>query len=145
MQSLLNHPFFTFSCLILIALFLCGIHKRVVSPSMYPFIFISVCFPKTHWFSKDNQCDGEQTTLIKSILDCNIQIPVWEQLSTDHSHLWKVVATQVSRLMGKPTICLGENKDADQLRSNREADQRLCFRYSDSSIHLLLKSEISSF
>ena len=39
--------------------------------------------------------------------------------------------------MGKPTICIqciGENKDADQLRGNREADQRLCFRYSDSTI-----------
>ena len=47
--------------------------------------------------------------------------------------------------MGKPTICIGENKDADQLRGNREADQRLCFRYSDSTIPLLLKSKISSF
>ena len=26
--------------------------------------------------------------------------------------------------MGKPTICIGENKGADQLRSNCEADQR---------------------
>ena len=47
--------------------------------------------------------------------------------------------------MGKPTICIGENKGADQLRINREADQRHCFRYSDSTIPLLLKSEISSF
>ena len=47
--------------------------------------------------------------------------------------------------MGKPTICMGENKDADQLRGNRGADQRLCFRYSYSTIPLLLKSEISSF
>ena len=47
--------------------------------------------------------------------------------------------------MGKPTICLGENKGADQLHGNREADQRLCFRFSDSTIPLLLKSEISSF
>ena len=47
--------------------------------------------------------------------------------------------------MGKPTICLGENKGADQLRRNREADQCLCFRYADSTIPLLLKSEISSF
>ena len=46
--------------------------------------------------------------------------------------------------MGKPTIYIGENKDADQLRSNCEADQRLCFRYSDSTIPLLSKSEISS-
>ena len=47
--------------------------------------------------------------------------------------------------MGKPTICKGENKDADHFRGHREADQRLCFRYSDSTIPLLLKSEISSF
>ena len=26
------------------------------------------------------------------------------------------------RRMGKPTICIGENKGADQLRSNRETD-----------------------
>ena len=45
----------------------------------------------------------------------------------------------------KPTICIGENKDADQLRGNREADQRLCFHYTDSTLPLLLKSEISSF
>ena len=47
--------------------------------------------------------------------------------------------------MGKPTICIGENKGADQLRRNCEADQRLCFRCSDSAIPLLLKSKISSF
>ena len=38
-----------------------------------------------------------------------------------------------------------KQRQADQLRGNREADQRLCFRYSDSTIPLLLKSEISSF
>ena len=42
--------------------------------------------------------------------------------------------------MGKPTICIGENKGADQLRSNCEADQGLCFRHSDSTIPLLLES-----
>ena len=47
--------------------------------------------------------------------------------------------------MGKPTICIGENKDADQLRGNREADQRLCFHYTDSTIPPLLNSKISSF
>ena len=51
----------------------------------------------------------------------------------------------LNRLMGKSTICIGENKGADQLRGNREADQRLCFRYSDSTFPLLLKYEISSF
>ena len=46
--------------------------------------------------------------------------------------------------MRKPTFCICENKDADQQRGNREADQRLCFRYIDSPIPLLTKSEISS-
>ena len=46
--------------------------------------------------------------------------------------------------MRKPFFCICENKDADQLRGNREADQRLCFRYTDSTIPLLPKSEISS-
>ena len=46
--------------------------------------------------------------------------------------------------MRKQTFCICENKDADQLRGNREADQRLCFRYTDSTIPLLPKSEISN-
>ena len=50
----------------------------------------------------------------------------------------------MSRVMRKPAFCICENKDADQLRGNREADQRLCFRYTDSTIPLLSKSEISS-
>ena len=36
--------------------------------------------------------------------------------------------------MRKPDFCICENKDADQLRGNREADQRLCFRYTDTTI-----------
>ena len=52
--------------------------------------------------------------------------------------------------MGKPKICICENKGADpykgadQLRGYREADQRLCIRYTDSTIPLLSKSKISS-
>ena len=46
--------------------------------------------------------------------------------------------------MSKPTFCICENKGADQLRGNREADQHLCSRYIDSTIPLLSKSEISS-
>ena len=43
--------------------------------------------------------------------------------------------------MRKLAFCICENKDADQLRGNREADQRL-FRYIDCTIPLLPKSEI---
>ena len=46
--------------------------------------------------------------------------------------------------MRKPTFCICENKGADQICSNCEADQHLCFRYTDSTILLLSKSEISS-
>ena len=46
--------------------------------------------------------------------------------------------------MRKPAFCICENKDADQLRGNREADQRLCFRNTASTIPLLPKPEISS-
>ena len=36
-------------------------------------------------------------------------------------------AIKMSRVMRKPAFCLCENKDADQLRANREADQCVCF------------------
>ena len=48
----------------------------------------------------------------------------------------------LSRVMRKPDFCICENKDADQLRGYREADPRLCFRYTDSTIPLLPKSKI---
>ena len=43
--------------------------------------------------------------------------------------------------MRKQAFCICENKDADQLCGNREANQRLCSRYIDSTIPLLSKSE----
>ena len=54
--------------------------------------------------------------------------------------------------MRKPAFCICENKDADQLRSQLRskcavycaADQRLCFRYIDSTIPLLPIYEITS-
>ena len=49
----------------------------------------------------------------------------------------------MSCVMRKPTFCICKNKDADQLRGNHEADQRLCFLYINT-IPILPKSEISS-
>ena len=46
--------------------------------------------------------------------------------------------------MRKPAFCICESKDADLLCGNPAADQRPCFRYIVSSIHVLPKSEISS-
>ena len=45
--------------------------------------------------------------------------------------------------MRKPAFCICENKDADQLCGNREADHRLCICYTDSTICLLPIYEIS--
>ena len=61
----------------------------------------------------------------------------------EHAYL-TLVKVQINRVMRKPDFCICENKDADQLRGNREADQRLCFHYTDSTIPVLPKYEISS-
>ena len=42
--------------------------------------------------------------------------------------------------MRKPTLCICENKGADQLRSNCATDQRLCFRHTYRTIPLLQPS-----
>ena len=78
------------------------------------------------------------------ILHCNILrfqrsylaiVNCWDVLKKD---------SYLSLVVRKPAFCICENKDADQLRGNCEADQRLCFRYSDSTIPLLPISVISS-
>ena len=45
----------------------------------------------------------------------------------------------LSLVMRKPFFCICENKDADQLRNNCAAVQRLCFRYMETTILLLPK------
>ena len=67
--------------------------------------------------------------------------------SEDEEFVWvKVLRLSTTEPWREKTgflhIC--KNKDADQLRGNREADQRLFFRYTDSTIPLLSKSKISS-
>ena len=54
------------------------------------------------------------------------------------------VSSHMSLVMRKPAFCICENKDANQLHSYCAADQGLCFHYTDSTIPLLPKSEISS-
>ena len=44
----------------------------------------------------------------------------------------------MSIVMRKSAFGICEKKDADQLRNNCAADQRLCFRYTDSTIPLQL-------
>ena len=55
-------------------------------------------------------------------------------------HHPECLLTHMSLVVRKPDFCTCENKDADQLRGDPEADQRLCFRYTGSTIPLLSKS-----
>ena len=56
----------------------------------------------------------------------------------------RTVKEHLSRVVRKPAFCICENKDTDQLHCSREAEQRLCFHYIDSTIPLVPKYEISS-
>ena len=79
-----------------------------------------------------------------------------EHVSMKNPHVWyqnwyfttgfhlSIHNGHMSCVMRKPNFCKCENKDTDQLRDNPEADQRLCFRYTDSTIPLLFKSEIQA-
>ena len=60
------------------------------------------------------------------------------------SHMFHFETFATEPRYEKTGFCVCENKDADQLRDYREADQRLCFRYIDSTIPLLIIYEISS-
>ena len=48
------------------------------------------------------------------------------------------VQVHLSPLMGKPTICIGETKDADQLRGNREADFAVTAKLISAFVFFLL-------
>ena len=54
----------------------------------------------------------------------------------------KMIKYLMNLVMRKPAFCICENKDADQLRGNGEADQRLCLRFIKSTIPLLPIYEI---
>ena len=52
------------------------------------------------------------------------------QMSTNSSFLiLGRFSLNLSCIMRKPDLYISKNKDADELRGNRQADQRLCFHY----------------
>ena len=75
----------------------------------------------------------------------------WVSILYFHDHIFikeirqQLTFLQMSRIIRKQTFCICKNKGTDQLRSNCEDDQRLSFRYMDSTIPVLLKSKISNF
>ena len=63
--------------------------------------------------------------------------PIWHLRCITHM---RFIYMYMSCCIRKPTTYIAENKGADQLCSDCTADQRLCFRFSDRTIPLFLKS-----
>ena len=108
---------------------------KVMAGSSWSFtIIVCDCLPKLMllFLSKESQ----EPYLIMSQKIRLVQFTDWVKDRSDKANM--------SHCIRKPTKCLGENKGADQLLGNREADQRLCFRYMDSTILLQLKYKISN-
>ena len=78
------------------------------------------------------------------VMEENLYLGTWFSQRTSKLNSVLVGQSELKRIVRKPDFCICENKDADQLRGNHEADQRLCFRYIDSTISLLPIYEISS-
>ena len=83
---------------------------------------------------------NENTKLKKCILQyftyITILIPVEQKIAPFTNSA--VYLQHMSLVMRKPAFCICENKDADQLCGNCEADQRLCFRCIASKILFFL-------
>ena len=71
----------------------------------------------------------------------------WTKIPKTGFHMMRhYLNLHMSLVVRKPELCICKNEDADQLRGrgNHEADQRLCFCYSDSTIPLLPKFQALS-
>ena len=88
--------------------------------------------------------DVSTAYVLRSILICGVSVLYQLLFNTyENKRLCSLIKYEPPHGK-KPTICIGKNKGADQLRINCGADQCLCFFYMDSTIPLLSKSKISS-
>ena len=108
---------------------------------MTPFSVCTWCI-RSHTATSYNQKMFNKKKIIevknKIYYTINIMLPCPCNVAPITPHFY------MSHVVRKPAFCICENKDADQLRGQREADQRLCFCYTDSTIPLLHTYEISS-
>ena len=122
-----------------------GFISHVSSPSAIPGLNLFITSPAV--YAKNVDASQISKLYIGIIFEPS---DFWKYCPRTNIHNGAVPETEkskiyhMSRVMRKPDFGLCENKGADQLRSNCEADQRLCFRYSDSTIPLLLIAKISS-
>ena len=92
-----------------------------------------------YWYSRIGFFSLHVSISVQLLLICKV-IVEWSQFVTD----FFLDQFNLSRVVRKLAFCICENIDVDQLRGNREVDQRLCFRYIASTIPLLPINEISS-
>ena len=72
--------------------------------------------------------------ILRSLHVLIIMIKFLIHFSFKHNAENNVHVYNLRTFMRKPAFYICENKDADQLRGNRAADQSLCFHYIDSTI-----------
>ena len=114
----------------------CSFGLRYVS--WYKYLIVSLVFSHLGFWSGN-------LFLIAPFPDLCLLVPFYSYFKTTD----KTTQCALSRHMRKPTICICKSKDADQLCnqlcSNCTAYQSLYFRYTESTIPFLLKSEIARF
>ena len=82
---------------------------------------ISFCNLLFSSLSRSSSYRDTQATIIQTIAVEYLQFLLSLNIQCHLLYLY----SKMSRRMGKPIICIGENKGTDQLRSNCEADQGL--------------------
>ena len=82
------------------------------------------------------KCDNDKCINITRVCDKNNDCSDWSDEQACGKYL-SYSPYELSRVMTKTDFYLCENKGPNQLCSNCTADQRLCFRFWDSTIPLL--------
>ena len=111
----------------------------ILGPAIFQMSSFKIAYLQKNWFNytgfvqKLDNIGNQDGTYFDKVYDTHYQM-LCHNLD---KHMSLVYQEQMSHVMRRQTFGICENKDADQLRGNREADQRLCFRYIHSPIPLL--------
>ena len=111
----------------------------ILRPAIFQMNSFKIANHPKNWFNyigfvkKLDNIRKQEGTYFDKVYDTHYQM-LCHNLDKHNSLVYQ---EQMSHVMRKPTFGTFKNKDADQLRGNRQAGQRLCFRYIHSPIPLL--------